>query len=315
MTRLRIVIVNWNVGGMLRDCVRSIATANQTGFALERVVVIDNASTDDSLHGLKDFGLPLEVIRNADNRGFAAACNQGAQEFDGDYLLFLNPDTRLFAASLAAPLAFMQAPENAAVGICGIQLIDDSGKPARSCARFPTAGSLVTQSLGLDKLFPARFRSHLMTEWDHTATRFVDHVIGAFYLMRTGLFQQLGGFDERFFVYLEDLDLSLRAARMGWSSCYLAEARAWHKGGGTSARIKARRLFYSLQSRILFAFKHFSRGRAFAVLMVTLFVEPWPRLVFYFLRGEGVRCVGETLSGFALLYRALPGVLKVVLKR
>lgn len=314
MTRLRIVIVNWNAGQLLHECLVSIAGVERASFEIERVVVVDNASVDASLDGLSDLELPLVIIRNPNNRGFAAACNQGAQGFTGEYLLFLNPDTRLFAASLTAPLAFMQAPENAGVGICGIQLIGDSGKPARSCARFPTAGSFIAQSLGLEKLFPRHFRSHFMSEWDHTTTRSVDQVIGAFYLVRAGLFRLLGGFDERFFVYLEDLDFSLRAARMGWSIWYLAEARAWHKGGGTSARVKARRLFYSLQSRLLFAFKHFPRWQAFAVLVVTAFAEPWPRMVYCFLRGGGLRCSGETVAGFAMLYRVLPGVLRVALR-
>lgn len=315
MTRLRIVIVNWNAGEMLRDCVRSIAETDTSGFTLERVVVVDNASTDDSLQGLDEIGLPLEIVRNDINRGFAAACNQGALDGETDYLLFLNPDTRLFADSLAAPLAFMNAEDQKWTGICGIQLVDDSGAVSRSCARFPTPLGLMAQSLGLDKLIPRVFPSHLMTEWDHATTRRVDHVIGAFFLIRTGLFKGLTGFDPRFFVYLEDLDISLRARDMGWESRYFAGARAYHKGGGTSAKVKARRLFYSLQSRILYAFKHFSVAAACGVALVTLLVEPFARFGFCLVRRGGLRCAGETLHGYVLLYRALPGLLRRAARR
>ena len=91
---LDIVIVNWNAGDQLQRCLATIP-ANPDGYALSRVVVVDNASTDQSLAGLNMPGLPLKVIRNAENRGFGAACNQGAVDSHADYLLFLNPDTLL----------------------------------------------------------------------------------------------------------------------------------------------------------------------------------------------------------------------------
>jgi GT2 family glycosyltransferase len=141
-----------------------------------------------------------------------------------------------------------------------------------------------------------------MTDWDHASSRRVDHVIGAFYMLRRDLFDSLGGFDERFFVYLEDLDFSLRAKQNGWGSAYLVEARAHHVGGGTSAQIKARRLFYALRSRIAFIYKHFGVGAATALTVGTLVVEPFPRLLRAVLRGKPAEA-GETLVAFGLLWR------------
>lgn len=305
MTRLRIVIVNWNAGAQLGDCLRSIVQADKTGFELERVVVVDNASTDRSLDGIEALALPLEVLRNAENRGFAAACNQSALGSNADYLLFLNPDTRLFADSLAAPLRFMESPDNQRVGICGIQLLDETDAVARSCVRFPTPGMFYAAIFGLNRLLPRL--GHLMREWDHASVREVDHVIGAFFLLRQPLFEALRGFDERFFVYLEDLDLSLRARGAGWDSCYLASASAFHKGGGTSDQVKAARLFYSLRSRLLYNFKHFSLPQAALLAAATLAIEPVTRLAFALLRGA-LPAAGETLSGYRMLYRSLPGL-------
>ncbi len=114
---LDIVIVNWNTGGQLRACLASIAAAAQDGFVLNRVVVVDNGSKDGSAEGLQDFSVPLMVLRNRENRGFAAACNQGAQGSAADYLLFLNPDVRLYPDSLARPIRFMEEPVNARIGI------------------------------------------------------------------------------------------------------------------------------------------------------------------------------------------------------
>ena len=312
--QLSIVIVNWNAGHLLRDCVRSIEEAGREGFEFGRVVIVDNCSNDGSLDGLASATLPLEIIRNTKNKGFAAACNQGAQGSHADYLLFLNPDTRLFAGSLSVPFAFMEAAQNQSVGICGIQLIDEHEEISRSCVRFPTPRMFFSKIFGLDRLLPKFFRSHFMEEWEHKENRGVDHVIGAFFLLRRRLFEQLNGFDERFFVYLEDLDFSLRAKESGWASYYLANARAYHKGGGTSEQVKARRLFYSLRSRILYGYKHFTSTQATLLLVCTLCCEPLIRLAFNLLQGA-FKSASETISGYLMLYRALPEIITAVLKK
>jgi len=314
MSAVDIIIVNWNAGSLLRDCVRSIGEAGQRGFELGQVVIVDNGSTDESLAGLAHLPVPLKIICNTENEGFAAACNQGAQGSHADYLLFLNPDTRLFIDSLSMPLTFMEATQNQSVGICGIQLIDEHEEISRSCTRFPTPRMFYSKIFGLDRLFPGFFQSHFMEEWGHKENREVDHVIGAFFFMRRRLFQQLNGLDERFFVYLEDLDLSLRARKSGWTSYYLADARAYHKGGGTSEQVKALRLFYSLRSRILYGYKHFSRTQATLLLVSTLCFEPVTRLVFNLLQGA-FKSASETLSGYLMLYRALPEIITAALKK
>ena len=162
--------------------------------------------------------------------------------------------------------------------------------------------------MGLDIVFPGTFPGYVMTEWDHEQSASVDHVIGAFYLVRRSVFEELGGFDERYFVYLEDLDFSLRARNAGWRTYYLADAYAYHEGGGTSSQVKAARLFYSLRSRILYAFKHFGRAPAIVVLVGTMLIEPLCRLV----RGL-FRCskdeITDTVKGYWMLWRNLPTIL------
>jgi N-acetylglucosaminyl-diphospho-decaprenol L-rhamnosyltransferase len=314
MSVVDIIIVNWNAGSLLRDCVCSIEKTRQEGFKLGHVVIVDNGSTDGSLDRLTSTTLPLRMIRNTENKGFAAACNQGAQGSRADYLLFLNPDTRLFADSLSVPLAFMESGQNRSIGICGIQLVDEHEEVSRSCARFPTPRMFYSRIFGLDRLFPGFFQSHFMEEWGHEENRAVDHVIGAFFLLRRHLFEQLNGFDERFFVYLEDLDLSLRARKSGWTRYYLADIRAYHKGGGTSEQVKATRLFYSLRSRILYGYKHFTPTQATLLLVSTLCFEPFTRLAFNIFQGA-FKSASETMSGYLMLYRALPRIMAIALKR
>jgi len=310
-----IIIVNWNSGKQLYNCLQSIAATTKVNWGLGKVVVVDNASTDGSAKDITtNYNLPLIIIHNDTNRGFAAACNQGAKECKADYILFLNPDTVLFENSLSVPLEFMERPENQNIGIVGIQLVDDKGQVSRTCARFPTPARFFVKMLGLDRLFPNFFLGHFMKEWDHGNTREVDHVMGAFFLVRRTLFEILNGFDERFFVYLEDLDFSLRASERGWKSFYLADAQAYHKGGGTSEQVKAKRLFYSLRSRILYSYKHFNWLSATLLMLGTMIVEPLSRIAFCIARRSGGDIV-ETCKAYFMLWRSIPEFMKVIVKK
>lgn len=306
---LDIIIVNWNAGDQLRDCLMSVKNADRDGFTLSQVIIVDNASVDGSLKGLESLELPLDIMRNAENVGFGAACNQGAAIGKADYLLFLNPDTRLYADSLKVPVAYMESRNNSRVGVCSIKLVNETGQADRTCTRLPKPGHFFVKIFGLDRIFPRVFRSHFMTEWDHEDSRRVEHVIGAFYLIRRNIFNELGGFDTRFFVYLEDLDLSNRVGRLGYEIHYIADAMAFHKGGGTSAQVKAKRLFYSLRSRIIYGFKHFNIFSALVHLAATLIIEPLMRMVLAVLH-HSAKEMKETAQGYLMLYKDMPDIIR-----
>lgn len=297
MLKTDIIIVNWNAGHQLRQCIDSI---RREGFNhVGKCIVVDNGSQDGSTDFLK--GAPdVDLILMGENLGFGRACNLGAAQGNSEFVLFLNPDASLVPGSLDAPLVFFENPQNKKVGIVGISLIGDDKEVQRTCARFPSAFGLVLSSFGLNRLLP-RLGTHLH-EWDHSESREVPHVIGAFYMVRRSLFERLCGFDERFFVYLEDLDLSLRAQKIGFRSFYLADTYAYHKGGGVSEQVKAHRLFYSLRSRIQYAFKHFAWISAMLVAVAALAFEPVTRLFFLLLQrrfGE----MGDLIRGYGMLWR------------
>ena len=304
-----IIIVNRNSGPLLRECLESIVGARRERVDLMRVMVLDNLSKDGSCDGIESLPLPLTLIRNPTDRGYGATCNRGAAASRADYLLFLNADARLYDDTVEVSVDFMDSLSGSGVGICGVQLVDDTNCVSRSCARFPRARDFIGKSFGLEKLLPRYFRGMFMTEWDHRDTREVDHVMGAYALIRRAVFTELGGFDERFFVYLEDLDLSLRAAERGWRTVYLAEAQAYHKGGATSKQAPATSLFYALRSRIQYAYKHFDWWSATAVLGAVLVIEPLTRIVWAATRGSLTDAVG-TLSATARLASELPSALR-----
>lgn len=275
-SRVAIVIVNWNSGPLLRRCLESFVRCNGLD-RIAQVVIVDNGSSDGSCDSLPDAMVPVCVIKNEENRGFAAACNQGASLCRADYLLFLNPDAELLPNSLIEPLEYMDDPRRQDVGICGIQLLDKKGRVARSCARLPTSYSLVTSALRLHGLSRRLFPSHFMKEWDHLQTRNVDQVIGAFFLVRGALFGQLAGFDERFFVYYEEVDFCARARQAGQGTVYLASAQARHVGAGCSNQVRGRTLFYSLRSRIAYAEKHLPQWSKL-ITASTMIAEPSIRI-------------------------------------
>jgi len=302
---LDIIIVNWNTGTLIRDCLRSITQARGERFRLGRVVVVDNHSVDGSTERLGDLSdQPISVFYNDTNRGFAAACNQGAAGTQADYLLFLNPDTRVFPGSLWHPLDFLEQAENGNVGICGVRHVDDSGAFSTSCARFPTLNIFFGQMTGLNRIFPQWFLPHLMPESECLENRGVDQIIGAFFLVRRTLFETLNGFDPRFFVYFEEVDFSLRARDAGFRSYYLAGTTVYHKGGGSSQQAKAARLFYSLRSRLLYGFKHYSLLDAFALALLTLTIELVARLVAA-LGSLSLSKLVETVQGYSALFVCL----------
>ena len=156
--RVDVVIVNWNSGQRLRRALEALATSPEDVVRLAKLIVIDNASTDGSAE-LQDFAgtLPLQIVSNKENCGFAAACNQGASMGTAGALLFLNPDVRICPGALTKSVDFLFADHRARVGAVGVKLIGEDGVTQHSCARFPTAWRLVAQSAFLDRLAPSLF--------------------------------------------------------------------------------------------------------------------------------------------------------------
>jgi GT2 family glycosyltransferase len=296
-----VVIVNWNAGTLLRKCLESIATLGVEIRQIRRVIVVDNGSVDGSVGGLPDCGGRLEVVQCSQNYGFARACNIGARLAAARYVLFLNPDTELKSGVL--PRAIKAAEDNDnEPSVVGVKMVGTDDAVMKTCARFPTAARMVAASVALDRLFPSLFSPHLMLEWDHGSTRLVDQVIGAFFLVRAARFQELGGFDERFFMYYEELDYCVRAAKEGRRALHLGDVAIRHIGRGTSQQIGGIAIFYSARSKIIYSHKHFRFLSFLLVAAVTLTLEFVARIV-----GAGIRLdrreIGNTLVAFRYLWQ------------
>lgn len=305
--KVDIAIVNWNSGPFLMACLRSIAASDMS--RIDQVIVVDNGSSDASAE-LSVPELPLRVVHAGVNLGFGRACNLAAGLGHAPYILFLNPDAEVFDDSISGVLDELDRPENADVAVGGIRLINRDGSTQRHCARFPGWRSLIGESTGLARLAPGSFPPVIMREFDHLSSQDVDHVIGAFYCVRRPVFEHVGGFDEDYFVYFEDLDLSRRIADLGLRRRFLANVSAFHAGGGTSERIKSRRLSLAISGRLIYARKHLSPGPAAAVWGAALMIEPLTRTALGIVRGSAAEVVA-TWQGFAMLYANLPSLARV----
>lgn len=270
-----VAIINWNSGESLFDCVSAILENNCAGSKVRSILVVDNASCDGTaaIDNIQD--ARLKIFRNDRNLGFARGCNQAFEAASAPYILFLNPDVTLEAGSLDAGVKTLA--RDPSIGIVGIKLKADDGSVSRSCSRFPTALTFLGHSFGLDKIAPWLVRPHFMIEWDHLDVRQVDQVIGAFTLMRRQDFLRLGRFDERFFVYMEDVDLALRAHRQGLKSLYVSTCSAAHSGCGSTRAIPELRILYLLRSRLLYARKYFSPPAILISTIALLGIEPFMR--------------------------------------
>jgi N-acetylglucosaminyl-diphospho-decaprenol L-rhamnosyltransferase len=303
MKNLVIVIVNWNTKSQLLDCLCSINHSDMNNYNLSQVVIVDNASVDESIALVKDskFNFKLEIIENRDNKGFAVACNQGAQlAWASDYLLFLNPDTKLMKNTLDFCFDFL-SHTNLNIGILGVKQNNFYGQTMATCHRFPTLVSSLFESTGLVRVFKKMGSQLSLSVHEYSCN--VDHVMGCFFMMKRMVFDSLSGFDEQYFLYYEDLDFSYRAYKAGYVSYYLSNAEIYHKGGGSSEQVKDRRLFYSLRSSLIYAKKHFNVVSYWLILLSTLFVEPLARVLNCLItRKDRWANINATLRAYRLLY-------------
>jgi len=304
---LDIVIVSWNSRPQLAACLQSLLKSGLPKGA--SIVVVDNSLKSEIQEGIPGTP-PFSILHPEKNLGFGGGCNLGAAQGKAPFILFLNPDILFPLGSMQKLIAYTQAdtlPEN--TGIIGVQLLNPDGSIQKNVARFPVFKDLFPRMLGLDRVFPKLFKSHYIKDMDYSQNHLVDQVPGAFFLVKRELFETLGGFDERFFMYYEDVDFSYRAHRAGWKTLYLAEISVQHVGGGSTEQIKGRRLFYSLRSRVLYAGKHFGRMRAAALIFGILILE-FPARLLRALIHFSLDELSVTIKALLLFLVNLPEVIK-----
>ncbi len=280
------IIVSWNVRDLLRQCLRSVRQQNteyriqtedrgakkvqaDVGELSSEIWVVDNASADGTLAMLRDEFPDVRVIANSENAGFSRGNNQALAQAQGRYLFLLNPDTELCPGALCALVDYMDAHPD--VGVVGPRLFYGDRSPQSSRRRFPTLATAFCESTKLQQWFPRnRLLTHYyMLDTPDDAEQAVDWLNGSALLVRREVYEQLGGFDEAFFMYSEELDWCYRIKRAGWRIVYLPAAQVIHYEAQSSEQVVAQRDIYFHSSKIRF-FDKYHGAWAAALLRVFL---------------------------------------------
>jgi len=256
---LSIVIVSWNVREDLRECLQSLFRDEECrvkGGEIE-VIVVDNASTDGTAEMVEGEFPQVKLLANHQNLGYTKANNIGINYSRGKYILLLNPDTIVHQGALQALIECAESHPEA--GVIGAKLLNPDGSIQRSARSFPDIGAGLFRNTFLGRLFPNNpfVRRYLLTDFSYDEIREVDWVSGAAMLVRRNLIERIGGLDERFWAYCEDVDLCWRAWQAGYKVLFCPNTVITHKVGRSSDQRLVPSLIQHHKSMWLFYLKNY----------------------------------------------------------
>lgn len=262
MTKLSVVIVNYNVKHFIEQCLFSVLKASQN---LEvEIFVVDNNSVDGSVSLIREKFPQVYLISNKTNTGFSVANNQALRMAKGEYVLLLNPDTVVQEDTFTKVLSFMDAHPEA--GGLGVKMLDGQGNFAPESKRgLPTPAVAFYKMFGLSKLLPKskKFGKYHLTYLPENEINEIEVISGAFMLMRKSVLDKIGLLDETFFMYGEDIDLSYRITQAGYKNYYFPETQIIHYKGESTRRSSLNYVLIFYKAMAIFSRKHFSGSNAF----------------------------------------------------
>ncbi len=272
MIDVSVCIVNWNTRELLRECIKSIK--EKTSGIIYEIIIVDNASVDGSAEMLKEEFPDCKLIASRENLGFAKGNNRAVAEAGGNYILYLNPDTKLATNAICGLHSFLE--KNPKYGTVGCRLVNADDSIQFTCARtFPTLFNQFCDLMLLNRVFPKfkLFSSIEMAYWDHNDSRDIDCLSGACIFARRQIIEKLKGFDENFFMYAEDVDLCYRIKNDGWKLYYLSTEKIYHIEGASSKK-SSQKYFSAIaqrESNYYYFLKHFGVIQAKAYKTIIFF--------------------------------------------
>jgi len=246
------IIVSYNTLQMTLDCLQALLHELKD-FASE-VLLVDNASTDGSAAAIRSAFPAVTVIENERNLGFGGGNNLAMKRATGRYLLLINTDAFPRPGAVRELIAYMD--RNPRVGLVGPRLLNKDGSLQRSCYRFPSPARAWAETLWLPALFSTESKLGDYRRWAHDRERIVDWVIGACCLVRREAYKEVGGFDERFFMYAEETDWQRRFRSSGWEIGFVPSAEVTHLGGGSDPRERSTLNAHFFRSQDVYKLKH-----------------------------------------------------------
>ncbi len=268
--KISVIIISYNVKEFLQQSILSLK--NSLNNIDHEIIVVDNNSVDGSTEILSYKFPEIILIENDINRGFAAACNQGLKVSSGEYLLLLNPDTMIQEDTVQTMIHFFEEVPDA--GAAGCKILNADGTLQLACRRsFPKPMVALPKLLGLSKLFPKQkiFGKYNLTYKDPDDLIEVDAVSGSFLMFRRKIFEELGGLDESFFMYGEDLDFCYRIKDAGWKIYYVPDTKIIHYKGESAKLASFDNFITFYRAMDIFVKKHFSKSYSFIFDIVLRF--------------------------------------------
>lgn len=266
-----VIMVNYNTRDLTLKAIETLL-ANAGDIAIE-VIVWDNASSDGSAEAIATRFPQVRLLRSEDNLGFGKANNAAAEQVVAEWILLLNSDTETHSGAVEKAVRFAeQHPEAGIIG--GRAVFPDGSLNPTSCFSRISLWGLFCTAVGLHLVFPDStvFNREMIGGWQRDHARHVDIVSGSFMLMRTALWRELGGFNPRYFMYAEDLDICMRAERLGYRPMITPEARIMHLGGASAIR-REEKMVQMMQGRASLVRDHWSAVKApLGIAMLQLFV-------------------------------------------
>ncbi|RJO59259.1 glycosyltransferase family 2 protein [Candidatus Parcubacteria bacterium] len=243
-----IIILNYKTRGLLRQSLKGIASSGDE--VAKEIIVVDNASGDGSLEMLAAEFPETRVIAAKQNRGFGAGMNLGMQAAKGQYFILLNPDVAIMDRPFDRLVEYMDT--HTQVGLAGPKLLNPDGSVQFSCFRFPKwyTPILRRSPLGTLPKFRTHLKKYLMKDFSHQENRNVDWLLGAFLIVRRSAVEKVGRFDERFFLYFEDVDWCRRFWSAGWAVHYVSTVEVVHYHKRESAEIAGFSGIFAYPTRI-----------------------------------------------------------------
>lgn len=233
---LSIVIVSFNTHGMTKDCLESLY-ANIAGEPYE-VILVDNNSHDGSVEMVEKLFPQVVLIKNKDNKGFAAANNQAFAIAKGRFVLLLNSDTLVIKDVIQRSLDYLQSSSE--YGAMGCRVLNTDHSVQRTCSGYPTLTRLLFMTLGLDRL-SGFFDGYMLRRWQRDDERAVDVITGCYLLLRREVMDGVGYLDERFFFYGEETDWCYQMRKAGWKLRFAPVGEIVHHGGGSVKKLNHKR--------------------------------------------------------------------------
>lgn len=246
MKTLSVIILSYNTKDLLKKCLESVINCTPTDIKIE-IIVVDNASTDGSASMVERNFPEVKLIRSKKNLGYAKGNNLGIRASLGEYVLILNSDTVIKKGAIDKLVNFLE--KNKQIDIVGPRLLNVDGSFQANCGRFPN----------LPVVFVMLFKEHWGSKyvrWSPETSQFVDWLMGAAFMARKRVFEKVGGFDEKIFMYMEEVEWFYRAKKAGMKSYFLKDAEIIHLGRGSSKTGKKEPILNIYRGLIHFYKKH-----------------------------------------------------------